>query len=261
MQRVRSARGAIRVVYLTDGDGYPEGVRAEDHVVTPTADDYRGYGRRRRHEARAALDTLKLGDDALTFLNFPDRGLSPLMTKYWSERAAAYRSPFTKLDRPPHSQTLVPDTEYRGEDLTQELTAVISQFQPTMILVPRKEDQNADHCASWFFVADALADVRRVRPDTRVDLVNYIIHFDGWPFQDDLPRLPPPPGLLGGASGWIRFNLTPEEIRAKRGALRKYRSQELVMSWFLDGFARVNEIFSRPAAPQVRLPLRRTPCE
>ncbi len=261
MQRVRSARGALRVVYLTDGDGYPEGVEAEDHVVAPTSSDYRGYGQRRRHEARAALDALRLGDYTLTFLSFPDGGLSPLMTKYWSERAAAFRSPFTRLDRPPRSQTVVPDTEYRGEDLTQELAKVMTEFQPTTILVPRKEDQHPDHCASWFFVADALADVRRVRPETQVELVNYIIHFDGWPFEDDLPRLPPPPGLLGGVSGWIHFGLTRGEIRAKRAALRQYQSQELVMSWFLNGFARANEVFSRPAAPHVVLPLHRTPCE
>src|SRR2546423_8928728 len=61
MQHVHSVGGVIRVVYLTDGDGYPEGVKFEDHVETPSAADYRGYGRRRRKEARAALDALHLG--------------------------------------------------------------------------------------------------------------------------------------------------------------------------------------------------------
>src|SRR5205814_10349891 len=54
MQRVHSTGGVIRVVYLTDGDGYPEGVRVEDRVDVPTAADYRGYGRLRKQEARAA---------------------------------------------------------------------------------------------------------------------------------------------------------------------------------------------------------------
>jgi LmbE family N-acetylglucosaminyl deacetylase len=120
------------------------------------------------------------------------------------------------------------------------LVSVMTEFQPTTILVPRKEDQHADHCAAWFFVSDALADVRRVRPETEVELVNYIIHFDGWPFEEAGPRLPPPPGLLGGASGWIHFRLRRDEVRAKRAALQKYQ---------------------RPAAPHVVLPLRRTPCE
>jgi LmbE family N-acetylglucosaminyl deacetylase len=260
MQRVRAAHGSLRVVYLTDGDGYPEGVEAEDHVTTPTAADYRGYGRLRRHEARNALETLKLGTYTYSFLGFPDGGLCKLMTTYWSDRAAAYRSPFTRLDRPPRAEILVPDTEYRGEDLTQELARIIDDFRPTMIVVPRREDQHPDHCAAWFFVADAIGDIERVRPDIRVELYNYIIHFDSWPFQSEGPSLPPPPGLRGGVSGWISLPLTPREVAAKRAALMQYQSQMLVMSWFLDAFVRTNEIFSRPAPPHVELPVRRSPC-
>jgi hypothetical protein len=33
-----------------------------------------------------------------------------------------------------------------------------------------------------------------------------------------------------------------------------------VMSWFLDGFARHNEVFSRPASSSVILPSRRDLC-
>jgi LmbE family N-acetylglucosaminyl deacetylase len=183
------------------------------------------------------------------------------MTAYWSEHAAAYRSPFTRLDRPAASDITVPETEYRGEDLTQELAGMIADFRPTMIVVPRKEDQHVDHCSAWFFVADALGDIRRVRPETHIQLVNYIIHFDGWPFDSATAELPPPRGLRGGVSGWIHFPLSSEELRAKRTALKKYESQMLVMSWFLDGFARTNEIFSVPATPHVTLPFRRSPCE
>jgi len=262
MQRVYEGGGAIRVVYLTDGDGYPEGVRAEDHIESPTAADYRGYGRLRRREARAALTTLGLGASTYTytFLNFPDGGLCQLMRTYWSDRRRAYRSPYTRLDRPPVSEMLVPATAYRGEDLTQEIAQIIGEFQPTLIVVPRKEDQHPDHCAAWFFLADALTDVRRVHPEFSTDVINYIVHFYGWPFEDDAPRLVAPPGLRGGASGWMRFPLTPAERRAKRLALSRFESQVRVMDWFLDGFARSNEVFSRPTSTQVVLPSRRSPC-
>lgn len=260
MQRVHEVGGFVRVVYLTDGDGYPEGVQAEDHVEAPTPADYRGYGKLRRREAHTALLALNLSDVFQTFLGFPDGGLCRLMRSYWSERRAAYRSPFTRLDRPPKPEILVPATKYRGEDLTQELALIIGDFHPTMILVPRKEDQHPDHCAAWFFLADALTDVRRVRPDFETDVVNYIVHFGGWPFGDDGPRLSPPPGLRGGASGWMRFPLTPAETRAKHLALRRFQTQMLVMDWFLDGFARSNEVFSRPASTRVVLPSRRSPC-
>ena len=261
MQRVREMGGRVHVVYLTDGDGYPEGVQSEGHVESPSANDYRGYGRRRRAEARAALNALKLGRYSYTFLSFPDGGLCRLTRQYWSERRGAYRSPYTRLDRPPKNEIIVPDTEYRGEDLTQELARIIGDFKPTIILVPRREDQHADHCAAWYFVVDALHDVKRVQPEFQTDLLNYIIHWYSWPFDDEEDKhLPAPPGLRGGASGWIEFRLTPAERRAKSDALKRYVTQEHVMSWFLDGFARANEVFSRPRPPQIVLPARRNLC-
>jgi LmbE family N-acetylglucosaminyl deacetylase len=260
MQRVHEGGGAVRVVYLTDGDGYPEGVKEEDHVETPTANDYLGYGKQRRREARAALVRLGLADAFQTFLGFPDSGLCKLTRVYWSERRGAYRSPYTRLTRPPKSEILVPAARYRGEDLSQELALIIGDFKPTMIAVPRKEDQHPDHCAAWFFLADSLNDVGRVHPEFTTDVINYIVHFNTWPFEDDGPRLDPPPGLRGGASGWMRLPLTPAETRAKRQALRRYTTQMHVMDWFLDGFARSNEVFSRPRPFTVVLPSRRSPC-
>jgi len=258
MQRVHETGGTVRVVYLTNGEGYPEGVEAEEHDgKKPTPDDFRGYGRRRRHEARTALEALALGDYQSTFLCFPDGGLCKLMRSYWSDRRAAYRSPYTRLDRPPLSEAIVHATEFRGEDLTHELTQIIGDFRPTMIAVPRKEDQHVDHCAAWFFLADALAAVRQAHPDYPVDVLNYIVHYYSWPFEKDGPTLDPPPHLKSGPSGWLTLPLTPSEERAKRQALRRYQTQMHVMSWFLDGFAKSNEVFSRPASLDVTLPVRR----
>jgi hypothetical protein len=70
----------------------------------------------------------------------------------------------------------------------------------------------------------------------------------------------PPPGLRGGTSGWIRLPLSKQEQRSKRAAIKNYRTQVHVMSWFLDGFARSNEVFSRPATTRLKLPIRRNPC-
>jgi len=261
MQRVYTAGGVIRVVYLTDGDGYPEGVRAEDHVKTPTASDYRGYGQQRQKEAHKALESLHLGDRCATnFLSFPDAALCKLTRVYWSEKRRAYRSPYTRRDRPPLRETLVPDTEYRGEDLSQELARIIGDFRPTLILVPRAEDQHADHCAAWFFLMDALGDVKRVHAAYAPDVVNYIIHFNSWPPEGGGQRLAPPPGLRGGASGWISFPLTLDEQRSKRAAVKQYGSQMHVMREFLESFTRANEVFSRPAATRVVLPTRRSRC-
>src|SRR5262245_45143341 len=65
MQQVHAAGGRVRVVYLTDGDGFRDGVKLEERARRPTFIDYRGYGRRRQNEARNALGALGLdGSDA-----------------------------------------------------------------------------------------------------------------------------------------------------------------------------------------------------
>jgi LmbE family N-acetylglucosaminyl deacetylase len=261
IQSVREAGGAVRVVYLTDGEAYPDGVRAVGHRSKPYPVNYRDYGKRRQREARDALRTLGVDDaNALTFLGFPNNGLNRLMTRYWSERRRAFRSPYTRLDRPPKAEILEPDTEFRGEDLTQELAGIIGDFKPTLIAVTRRADQHVDHCAAWYFVGDALGDVTRVQPDYHVDLLSYIVHFNTWPFEDEGPVLEPPP-LYGGTFGWVTLPLTGPQARTKRLALHRYTTQMKVMDWFLDGFARANEVFGRPAVPRIVLPVRRSPCD
>lgn len=260
IQRVRSSGGSVRVVYLTNGDAYKEGVQATEHVATPSDSDYRDYGRHRQGEAREALEVLGIESDALTFLGFPNGGLSRLMRAYWSDRRAPFTSPYTRLDRPKSSDVVVPNSKYRGEDLTQELAVVMGRFAPTTIVVTRKEDEHVDHCAAWFFAADALGDVQRVRNELRPDVLTYIIHYGSWPFESESPNLVPPSGLPPGPGGWLNLRLTAAETARKRSALDKYESQMKMMKTFLLGFAKPNELFSRPDARRVVLPIARNPC-
>jgi len=76
-------------------------VRLEEHGKKLSSGDFRDYGRRRQREAQEALKTLGLDEYEATFLRFPDGGLCKLTHTYWSERRRAYRSPFTRRDRPP----------------------------------------------------------------------------------------------------------------------------------------------------------------
>jgi LmbE family N-acetylglucosaminyl deacetylase len=261
IQQAREAGGTVRVVYLTSGDSYTASVRAEEHVARPRGADYRAYGHQREDEARAALRTLGVGAWSLTFLGFPNGGLNRLMSTYWSELRSPYRSPYTRLRRPARSESFILDTEYRGEDLTQELAEIIGDFKPTIVLVPRPEDQHADHCATWFFVADALGDVTRVHPRFQTDLINYIVHYYSWAFDDDDPFLKPPEDLDAGVSGWLIVPLSDREVETKREALHRFKSQMNIMGWFLDAFARHNEVFSRPKPPHVTLPLTHSVCD
>lgn len=48
IQRVLKSGGRVKVVFMTSGEGYAEGVEMQDRIADPTAKDYRGYGALRR---------------------------------------------------------------------------------------------------------------------------------------------------------------------------------------------------------------------
>ena len=87
------------------------------------------------------------------------------------------------------------------------------------------------------------------------------MHYNNWGFQDADPILNPPEDLDGGVAGWIVRSLSDHELTIKRQAIHKFKSQMDVMDWFLDGFVRRTEVFSRPATPNVTLPLRTSVCD
>ena len=168
MQRVHETGGTVRVVYLTDGEGYPEGVEAEEHDgKKPTAGRLSaataaGAGTKRAH---ALVGARRSATTSRRFSGFPDGGLCKLMRIYWSD--AARRVPLAvHAPRSPAASrsARAGDANSAARISPQELAQIIGDFRPTMIAVPRKEDQHADHCAAWFFLADALTDVRRVAP-------------------------------------------------------------------------------------------------
>src|SRR5438128_10976423 len=75
IQRVLHAGGAVKVVFMTSGDGFPVGVTLARHVQHPQAQDYREYGRLRQEQAKQALAILGVSTKKVAFLGFPDSGL------------------------------------------------------------------------------------------------------------------------------------------------------------------------------------------
>lgn len=139
IQRTLKAGGRVKVIFMTNGDGFPEGVEMEDHISHPTAKDYRRYGVERREEALKATAVLGVKEHDVIFLGFPDGGLSYLRLKYRAHRFA-FRSPFTREDRPPKSECIIPDTDYTGHDLTREIERVIADFRPNLVATTPAED-------------------------------------------------------------------------------------------------------------------------
>lgn len=246
IHRVLGNGGVVRVVFLTNGDGYPEGVEREEHISHPSAQDYRAYGMLRQKEALRVLASLGMKEQDISFLGFPDRGLCSLLLQYWSDKRPYYMSPFTREDRPPPADVIRPGTEYTGKDLKREISRVLAEFHPTLLALPHPQDEHPDHCATYFFVRAALRERRKKAPVLHPHVLLFLIHFGQWPIGEGAgtgARLHPPQGFPEEETAWISFPLSPAEAATKRKALLHYHSQMLVMGRYLLSFARANELF------------------
>ncbi len=230
IQRVVETGGQVHVVFVTNGDGYPEAASALTGDSTPSHSDFRVLGARRLQEAAQATRTLGVSEGHLTFLGFPDGELAVLRGRCWS-RWTPCASPYTGVG------------PFSGERLVAALERALADAQPTIVVAPDPRDVHPDHSAAGHF---ALAAARTLRPAPMV--LTYVIHDPAWPpALRERPDLPPPGGPRYAQDSWWSLALTPHEIATKREALSKYRTQLAVLEDLLDRFVRSNEMFSRVA--------------
>ena len=236
-------RGApVRIVFVTNGDGYPQAVAQDFHEQKPRDTDYLEFGEVRRREAVAAARHLGLHRGDLVFLGFPDGGLAQLWQDHWS-RTRPYTSPYTKEDSPP-----LPDgAEYDGQDLASLVGRELRTFRPSVVVIPHPYDAHLDHAHASYFVIDALDALQaaHVLPE-RVLVLTYLVHHPTWPSAgSDRDRLAPPSGKETPDTLWTGIDLTPAELAAKEAALGEYRTQLPVLGDLLHRFCRPNELYGR----------------
>lgn len=245
IQRVRASGGAVKVVLLTSGDGFPEGVEVANGIAHPGPSDFRGYGVARERETAAAMGLLGVAPSQLTFLGFPDEGLCRIASTYLYDKRRAFASPYTGRERPPATEQTVRGVRYRGVDLRRELEKVIVGFRPTLLVLPHPEDEHPDHCSTHIFAREAL---EAIPPSlrSRIRVLHYLVHYGQWPLSADAgigTPLRPPAGFPEREGAWRQLTLTAAEADAKKEALRAYRTQMLVIGRFMLGFGRTTELF------------------
>jgi LmbE family N-acetylglucosaminyl deacetylase len=260
IQRVLEKKGVVRVVFVTNGDGYVDGVRKEVKRARTSTADFLHYGRRRHDEALHALRGLGLGKGDGLFLGFPDDGIDDLWAGHWSDRTP-YTSPYTRSARPPYRDSLSQRVEYAGIDLEGELRRTLRDFRPDWVLMPDPRDRHPDHCTTGVFVLDALRKLRREAksPFTRTEVLTYLVHYPDYPASPAWVKEIAGAGVGGSRAArralsavhWVNLPLTPTEQAGKRAALDAYQSQFEVMSPFLRQFLRPMELFGQLDAAQI----------
>jgi LmbE family N-acetylglucosaminyl deacetylase len=252
MLRVLAAGGHVRVVLMTSGDAFPEGVAAETHILDPRPRDYRSYGTLREHETVAAMERIGVDRRHVTFLGFPDGGLCLIASHYLAVSGRAFVSPYTRRGEPPTGEQMIRGVRYRGSDVRRELERFLADYRPTLVALPHPEDLHPEHCSTYLFGREALDAVGARDKTLRPRVLHYLVHYDDWPGADPDPdtALEPAPRFPPREGEWRTLALTDAEIAGKRRALDQYASQALVMSKFLQAFGRTNELFleGRPAS-------------
>jgi LmbE family N-acetylglucosaminyl deacetylase len=242
IQRVLSAGGQARVVWITSGDGSQLGSLIIEKSLFGNPQNMRAYAQRRMREARAATAALGVPASGQLFLGYPDGGVLQLLSDY---RTRPYRSRFTAAAAVPYEAALFPQHPYTGESLERDFAAVLQRVRPTLILAPSPLDSHPDHRAAGLLTIEATR-------DSPIAVRYWIVHGgEGWPSPRGLlPGVPLTPPPLGAALQPRAFALSPREEDGKLAALRAYETQLQVTEPFLLAFVRTTELYSvQPTVP------------
>ena len=200
LQRAAAAGAKARVIFATDGDNNPWPQRFLERRLKIRHTDRARWGRRRRKEAISALARLGLGKSCARFLSMPDQGATRLLLR-------------------------------ADENTLFALYAELTEWQPTLLVLPSGADSHPDHSALFVLMQLALA-----RAEMAPRQLRYLVH---------VPK-------RHGERGRVMLRLSEEEIAAKRAAILSHESQMALSQKRFVAYADETEIFY--AAPATVMP-------
>jgi N-acetyl-1-D-myo-inositol-2-amino-2-deoxy-alpha-D-glucopyranoside deacetylase len=246
----------VRVVIATNGDGFFFATLRDFHKLYPTHADYIRLGIMRQKESLSALAILGVKADQVTFLSYPDRGTPALWNTDWSP-AKPYRSPFSGDTKSPYPLTYNVRSVYAGVDYLADLSSIIDDYHPDLIVYPHPDDVHPDHWGLNAFTRLAITLLRHKDPSWQTTELTYLVHRPDYPeIRGYLPQdnLTPPGELYSIDPNWYRLDLTPSDVAIKAQAVQAYRTQLPLLGNLMESFVRTNETFapvSYPALAQV----------
>lgn len=244
IQAALAAGAQVRVVMVTNGDGFTRAVRALYHAPLPSPQDYIKFAYQRQQETLQALAILGLPSADVTFLGYPDGGTARMWYDHW-DPGHPYLSPYTRDQYSPYDNSFTPHAPYAGASVVSDLEKIITEFQPTMVVAPHPGDRHPDHMTAYAYTVYALADLGR----DRVPVETYLVHRGNWdwPTPQGLHMdayLAPPWDLAEVETDWQTLDLTTAQEETKLRAIEAYRTQMAVIRGFLLSFVRENELFA-----------------
>ena len=205
----------VRVVNVTDGEGYKEAAALLAHIQEDNIkpDDFLALGSARQSEERQAMTQLGIPSSSIAFLGYPDGFLDEVMK---NEGSPPFTSPFTNL-----SKTLGTNHPFTRASAVADIATLISSLKPAQIIIPARTDDALDHVVTNLFVTDAMK-----LTEYSGTLLRYVIH-----------------SASQSAAPIFRVSLTDAQIKKKKEAIEAYASQTAIDGDYLRSFARADEIF------------------
>jgi LmbE family N-acetylglucosaminyl deacetylase len=157
LQRAVATGAAVRVVYATDGERNCWPQRLLERKIRISDEDRRRWGVRRRGEALAALRVLGVAPESVQFLSLPDQGVTDLLLN-------------------------------GNRETMQRLANVISDWQPTHLLLPAAADTHPDHSGLAVLLGFALEDY--LPPQPWLTRLHYLVHGASAAFRRQAYELP-----------------------------------------------------------------------
>jgi LmbE family N-acetylglucosaminyl deacetylase len=260
IHRVVSNGGKVKVVFVTNGDGYPEAVRRQLGHPPRSSQDFIEYGRNRSEEAVQALCELGVPSEDAISLGFPDDGIDDLLNTYWS-KLTPYTSPHTRLNSAGYKGSFSRWTVYAGVNLKDSMAKILEDFSPDWIVMPDPRDYHPDHCATGLFVLEAL---RRLNQEgdfsfKSTQILTYLVHFKDYPTSPEWIKEAQRSGLFMSPTGrailssteWFQLPLSDEDVSVKERALLAHQSQHQMLGGFFKIFLNHQEIFGKLDPAQV----------
>jgi LmbE family N-acetylglucosaminyl deacetylase len=248
IQEALRAGMEVKVVIATNGDGSMSATMRDFHRIHPAHADYIRMGNLRQQESLAAMLELGIKPEQVIFLSYPDRGTARLWDTNWSEKNP-YRSPYTGDIHSPYLLTYNPKSIYTGENYLSDLSDILSNYQPDLIIYPHPDDLHPDHWGLSAFTRLAIALLEQKNPSYHPDTFVYLVHRPDFPDPKGLlplQNLLPPISLYNlDPSSWFRLGLDSQEVLQKSLAVYQYKSQLPLLYKLLVSFIRNNEVFAQ----------------
>jgi LmbE family N-acetylglucosaminyl deacetylase len=216
IQQAKAQGKTVRVVNVTDGDGYKAAAAALFHksetAMMPA--DMRKFGRIRRREELQALNLLGVTKHEVMFLGYPDGWLSEV---YETTGTSPTKSPYTEKSQTDEGGL------FTRTAIQETMRSRFVAYAPKELYIPSGLDDALDHRVAYQIITDAIN-----TNGYTGRIYSYFTHmaYDRNPY--DTTRIVP---------------LSTSEQNQKLRAILQYRSQLTPDGEFLPSFAAPDERF------------------